>query len=94
MAEGKTYPFPENQLKEVLSAYPEGTEVVWVQDEPANMGPWPFLRMRYCTKLWDRHPFRGVTRHYSASPATGSARSHRLEQEELLSRAFRVGEGT
>jgi 2-oxoglutarate dehydrogenase E1 component len=84
------YPFPEGQLQSALAGYADGTPVLWVQDEPANMGAWPFLRMRFCTKLWDRLPFRGVTRHYSASPATGSARSHRLEQEELLSRAFRT----
>jgi 2-oxoglutarate dehydrogenase E1 component len=82
------YPFPEEQFKAALEPYADGTDLVWVQDEPQNMGGWPFLRLRFCTRALERFPFRGVTRPPSASPATGSARSHRLEQEELLSRAF------
>ena len=82
------YPLPEAELQQALAPYPDGTEVRWVQDEPVNMGAWVFLRFRLGGRLFDRLPFRRVTRPESASPATGSAASHRLEQSRLLEGAF------
>jgi 2-oxoglutarate dehydrogenase E1 component len=82
------YPFPEGELETVLSEYAAETPVVWVQEEPANMGSWPFVRCRYGDRLFDRHPLTGVSRPASASPATGSHTSHKIEQMELLSWAF------
>ena len=84
------YPFPDQQLADALAGYPDGTPVRWVQEEPRNMGAWPFLRRHYCIGLWDRFPFDGITRLESASPATGSHASHEYEQERLLTEA--VGE--
>jgi 2-oxoglutarate dehydrogenase E1 component len=78
------YPFPLEMLGSVLSSYPEGTPVVWVQEEPENMGAWHYLRVKLGEKLFDRFPFSVVCRPESASPATGSANSHRREQEQLL----------
>ena len=52
------------------------------------MGAWSYLRVRFGEQLFSRHPFAGITRPASASPATGSAGSHRLEQESLIARAF------
>jgi 2-oxoglutarate dehydrogenase E1 component len=82
------YPLPDQQLAEILARYPDGTPVVWVQEEPENMGAWCFLRARFCDSLFGRYPFAGVTRPPSASPATGSSSSHRLEQQELLQKAL------
>jgi 2-oxoglutarate dehydrogenase E1 component len=82
------YPFPDAQLLATLKKYPDGTPVFWVQEEPANMGAWYFLRVQICEKLFGRYPFQGVTRPTSASPATGSGSSHRLEQKELIAKAF------
>ncbi len=82
------YPLPEEEVRAALRPYPEGTPVYWVQEEPENMGAWPYLRMRFCGDLFGEYPFRGVCRPESASPATGSAASHRLEQQRLLDRAF------
>jgi 2-oxoglutarate dehydrogenase E1 component len=82
------YPLPDEHLSSVLTEFPEAAPVFWVQDEPENMGAWRHLRARFGTRLFDRHPFSGVCRAESASPATGSASSHRLEQQELLERAF------
>ena len=65
-----------------------GTRIVWVQDEPENMGAWPFLRLRFGERLFGRHPLSCASREESASPATGSASAHRLEQQELVARAF------
>ncbi|MFV0445787.1 MAG: thiamine pyrophosphate-dependent enzyme, partial [Planctomycetaceae bacterium] len=82
------YPMPEAALVQALSSYADGTPVVWVQDEPRNMGGWQFLRMYYGEQIVGRWPLSAATRPASASPASGSARSHRIEQERLLSEAF------
>ena len=58
------------------------------QEEPENMGAWRFFRIHFGEKLLDRFPFSGVCRQSAASPATGSKKSHDLEQNELLSAAF------
>ena len=82
------YPFPKQALSSLLEAYSAGTRVFWVQEEPENMGAWPFMRLKFGERLLGRHPLSGVSREESASPATGSASSHRLEQQELIDRAF------
>lgn len=82
------FPIPWDQLHEALSGYEEGTPVVWVQEEPENMGAWRFMRVHMGEMLFGKYPFSGVYRPTSASPATGSASSHRLEQKTLLSAAF------
>jgi 2-oxoglutarate dehydrogenase E1 component len=82
------YPLPDEHLSSVLGVYPEGTPVFWVQDEPDNMGAWRHLRARFGDNVFGRHAFSGVCRVESASPATGSASSHRLEQKDLLDRAL------
>ncbi|MEO6601983.1 MAG: hypothetical protein ABIQ16_19040, partial [Polyangiaceae bacterium] len=66
----------------------DGTPMVWVQDEPENMGAWRHFRARFGSMLFGRFPFSGVCRTESASPATGSHNCHKLEQQELLERAF------
>jgi 2-oxoglutarate dehydrogenase E1 component len=82
------YPLPRTHLEAALSGYAAGTPAIWVQDEPENMGAWRFLRIHLGDKLFDRLPFSGVCRQSAASPATGSKKSHDLEQNELLSAAF------
>ena len=64
------------------------SEVVWLQEEPENMGAWNFVHGRLHRLLRDSHTLRHVSRAESASPATGSAALHRLEQEDLLARAI------
>ena len=82
------YPFPESELAAVLKKYPDDTPLVWTQEEPENMGAWYFLLTRFCGAAFGRYPFSGVTRPPSASPATGSSSSHRLEQKELIEKAL------
>jgi 2-oxoglutarate dehydrogenase E1 component len=82
------YPLSESRLTELLKPYPAGTPVRWVQEEPENMGAWSFLRVRFGERLLQCYPFDGITRAASASPATGSKKSHRLEQAELIAQAF------
>ncbi|MEB2310721.1 MAG: 2-oxoglutarate dehydrogenase E1 component [Sorangiineae bacterium] len=82
------YPLAEQHLARALEGYRDGTPVVWAQDEPENMGAWRYLRARFGDGLLGRFPFSGAYRPESASPATGSASSHKLEQQALLERAF------
>ena len=82
------YPLPRQALEQALAGYTPGTPVVWVQEEPENMGAWRFMRIHFGEKLFDRFPFSGVCRQSAASPATGSKKSHDLEQNELLTAAF------
>jgi 2-oxoglutarate dehydrogenase E1 component len=77
-------------LARVLDAYPQGTPVVWVQEEPRNMGPWYFVNARRDELLRGRHPLALVCRPESASPATGSKAAHDLEQKHLIEEAFQV----
>jgi len=85
------YPFPRAELEAALARYANGTPVVWVQEEPENMGAWRYLYLTCGPKLAGQFPLTGLCRAASASPATGSARAHKLEQEELLESAFRMG---
>jgi 2-oxoglutarate dehydrogenase E1 component len=82
------YPWPEETLAAVLGRYPNADQVVWVQEEPENMGAWSFAHGRLHRLLRERFALSHVSRAESASPATGSAALHRLEQEDLLLRAF------
>jgi multifunctional 2-oxoglutarate metabolism enzyme len=82
------YPWPEVALGEVLDRYPAATELVWLQDEPENMGAWPFAHNRLHRLVRDRYTLRHVSRPESASPATGSAALHNLEHEDLMVRAL------
>jgi 2-oxoglutarate dehydrogenase E1 component len=82
------YPWPESTIRAVLGRYPSAREVVWLQEEPENMGAWTFAHSRLHRILRDTHSLRHVSRAESASPATGSAALHRLEQDDLLDRAI------
>jgi multifunctional 2-oxoglutarate metabolism enzyme len=82
------YPFPTRQLREALAAFPNAGEVFWVQDEPENMGAWPFLHGILHRVLRDKYQLRHVARTESGSPATGSATIHDQEQKDLLTRSL------
>lgn len=84
------YPFPEKELDAVLSDYAEAREFVWVQEEPANMGARGFVMPRL-ERMLNGKRLRSVKRSASASPATGSAKAHELEQKTLLTLAFGTG---
>jgi len=82
------YPFPTDELRAALAPFADGTLVVWVQEEPQNMGAWPFMWSKFGHELFGRLPFSHVTRPESASPATGSSAAHKHEQEQLVNMAF------
>src|SRR6185436_637451 len=80
------YPFPERELEAELARHPEARDIVWVQEEPANMGALFFV-LPHIQRLAGR-PVRTIKRSASGSPATGSAKAHGLEQKALLNLAF------
>ena len=82
------YPFPRVEIEALLADCRDGTNVIWVQEEPENMGPWRFLRVTVSMQFLGRLPFTGVCRPDSASPATGSHGAHHIEQKQLLASAF------
>jgi 2-oxoglutarate dehydrogenase E1 component len=84
------YPLPKKSLLAALDPYPDGISLVWAQEEPENMGAWTYLRVRLGERVFGRWPLSVVARDESASPATGSASSHRMEQQEIIQKAFGV----
>ncbi len=81
------YPFPATEVEAALAHHPEAREILWVQEEPANMGA-----LAYVLPLLEHHAHgrhvRSVKRSASASPATGSPKAHTLEQKTILNLAF------
>jgi len=81
------YPFPRAALAELFAAYPKTLELRWVQEEPLNMGGWPFLRVR-SDPVFAGRQLGCVARPESASPAAGSGNAHKREQQALLEAAL------
>ncbi len=83
------YPLKDQVLLGALKEYSPGTDLVWVQEEPTNMGAWTFLKVRFGDVLAEHNfKLRRISRVESASPSTGSASAHKLEQDELIDEAF------
>jgi len=82
------YPFPEADILAAIAPYENARELVWVQEEPANMGAHSFVKPRLRRLVGGKLPVRSIKRQAAASPATGSAKAHQLEQHTLLSLAF------
>jgi 2-oxoglutarate dehydrogenase E1 component len=81
------YPVPMRDLRAAIDGYPEAGEVVWVQEEPENMGAWDFMRP-ILQDVSNGRTVRRVARPRSASPAEGSAARHTLNQQTLIAQAF------
>ncbi|HJL17419.1 MAG TPA: 2-oxoglutarate dehydrogenase E1 component [Sandaracinaceae bacterium LLY-WYZ-13_1] len=82
------YPIRVQELRDIFSGYADGTELVWVQEEPFNSGAWYYVNAHVPQMLTHRFPVRCVSRPSSASPATGSKQAHLLEQQQLVDDAF------
>jgi 2-oxoglutarate dehydrogenase E1 component len=82
------YPLPAVSLEKVIAGYPSATHVCWAQEEPANMGAWPFLRLNLESRVLGGRALSCVARAESASPATGSGASHKYEQALLIEQAL------
>jgi len=82
------YPWPFDAVERSLLAYPNAREIVWVQEEPENMGAWNAIKGRLYEAHGDTHQIRRVSRFESGSPACGSAAVHAQELEVLLAEAL------
>ena len=83
------YPFHAGQVRDILARYPETADVVWVQEEPRNMGAWRFVQEQMQPVLEStQRVLRYAGRAPSASPASGSLKRHQEELAELLEQAF------
>ncbi len=81
------YPWPEAELRAALDAHPAAHEIVWVQEEPENMGALSFVMPRLRRMARDRQVL-SIKRSAAASPATGSAKAHEMEQRTLIEMAL------
>ncbi|HEX3796210.1 MAG TPA: multifunctional oxoglutarate decarboxylase/oxoglutarate dehydrogenase thiamine pyrophosphate-binding subunit/dihydrolipoyllysine-residue succinyltransferase subunit [Acidimicrobiales bacterium] len=82
------YPWPVDLITALFGRYGKAEEVVWLQEEPENMGAWSFVHARLHAVLPEHLRLRHVSRNESSSPAIGSAALHQLEQADLLQRAI------
>ena len=82
------YPFPLEQINETISRYPNAREIVWLQEEPENMGPWHFVEHLIWRVKERGYDLRAVTRVASGSPATGSSTIHAQELADLMDETF------
>ena len=83
------YTFPEQELAAMLAGYPSLTEVVWVQEEPRNMGAWNYLEARLRALLAPGVALRYTGRPERASPAEGYPAAHAAEQKRIVEEALR-----
>lgn len=83
------FPLPVEQLNDIFKRYKKATDIVWVQEEPANMGAWQYIDgMRHNPALELPKAMQYVARKSSASPATGFKKIHDEEQAQLVAKAF------
>jgi 2-oxoglutarate dehydrogenase E1 component len=82
------YPFPIAGLREIMSRYPSAKQMVWVQEEPENMGAWRFVDAIVWPVKNEGYDWRHVARVESGSPATGSKAIHDQELADLMEQTF------
>jgi 2-oxoglutarate dehydrogenase E1 component len=80
------YPTPVDEIKSTYASYPNA-ELFWVQDEPANQGPWTYIGL-FLPRYMNGQVATLISRPASASPATGSAKRHAVEQADVIARAL------
>jgi 2-oxoglutarate dehydrogenase E1 component len=88
------YPFPQPALESLIAKYPNIERMIWVQEEPLNMGAWNYLRPRLRQLMGDALPLHYVGRPESSSPAEGSSTLYRINQQALIEQAFKFEEQT
>jgi len=82
------YPFPANELTAVLAHYPSVREVVWVQEEPRNMGTWTYISPLLSDLVDSRMKLKVIARPERSSPATGFSELYQAEQEQIIEEAL------
>ena len=82
------YPFPKQQVRAVLARYPKAKQLLWLQEEPENMGAWGFVEHRIWRLKDEGYDLRHAARVESGSPATGSKVIHDQESADLMEQSF------
>ena len=82
------YPFPEDRIREMIEGYPNLREILWVQEEPQNMGAWTFMEPRLRELTGNEPPIFYIGKPARPSPAQGSARFHKEEHTAIVRAAF------
>ena len=82
------YSFPETELRAIINGYPHLQEVVWLQEEPRNMGAWSYIAPRLRALLPPDLPLLYVGRADAATPAEGSLVEHSIEQARIITQAL------
>ena len=77
------YPFPTNQVEQLILKYGKDTTYIWAQEEPENMGAWSFI-----LRFWNFGPIQCCARHSSASPASGSPKVHEIRHKEIIDKVM------
>ena len=83
------YPWPHDEVAQIVDLYPAVEEVVWAQEEPKNMGAWTYVSPRLRVSTGNAMIVRYIGRPERASPAEGYASAHKAEQERIVSRSDR-----
>ncbi|HET7629662.1 MAG TPA: 2-oxoglutarate dehydrogenase E1 component [Bacillales bacterium] len=86
------YPFPEDQMKELIGRYNNLEQIVWVQEEPENMGAWTYVHPLLNDVAPDKASVHYIGRRRRSSPATGEPDIHKREQERIVTSALTQGE--
>jgi 2-oxoglutarate dehydrogenase E1 component len=82
------YPFPADEIRQILAGYPKLRDVCWVQEEPENMGAWEFARPLLEQLIDGRWPLRYIGRVRNSSPSEGSAAWHQVNQRAIVAQTF------
>ena len=82
------YPLPGEEVADALAAYPNATDIVWCQEEPANQGAWSHIALSLPEHLPEGRTLRRISRKAGASPAAGSSKVHEAEQAGLITAAL------
>jgi 2-oxoglutarate dehydrogenase E1 component len=77
------YPLPKKQLNAIIGKYKKSKTWLWVQEEPYNMGAWPFMHLEF-----KQVPLKVIARPGSGSPATGSSKFHYIQQRKIVDKTF------
>src|SRR5699024_9507680 len=84
------YPFPEEEIREMIKELPNLKEVVWVQEEPKNMGSWNFVHEHLLELLGENISLRYIGRPARSSPAVGEPNIHKVLQDQIIKEAINL----
>ncbi|MFC0523320.1 2-oxoglutarate dehydrogenase E1 component [Pontibacillus salicampi] len=87
------YPFPEEKLQSILERFPNLEEVMWIQEEPRNMGAWDFVKEILHDIVKDNNELGYIGRPHRSSPAVGEPNIHKTEQNRIIHEALKLSKG-